>query len=192
MPDGGVFSEAELPWPRPGDEVFAEAEDRWMNAYVNWGMGGVLYAIGYKDAGDILVAHVDRTKHDADSLVYPIVFCYRQYLELTLKELLAEALRYFYIEEDVPGKHSLLLVWQPLRKLLTRRWTDSNASAEMDAVEDALRQFDTVDSGSFPSAMPRRSRGRRPCRRSCSGSTFAISLRSWHASEPIWRPVTPH
>lgn len=149
MPDDGLFSKMELPWPRPGDEVFSEAEDQWMNAHVNWAMGSAFYAIGYKTAGDVLVEHVDRTNYDADSLVYPVVFCYRQYLELTLKELLAEARRYFYIEDEGPDGHPLLLVWWPLRKLLAQRWSDSDASTEMDAVEDALRQFDTVDRGSF-------------------------------------------
>lgn len=32
-----------------------------------------------------LVEHVGRTQIDQDALVYPIVFCYRQYLELLLK-----------------------------------------------------------------------------------------------------------
>ena len=96
----------ELPWPRPGDEVFASGEDWSMNASVNWGGGWGLYAIGYKNAGDVLVERVVEDRGEADALVYPIVFCYRQYLELTLKGVLVEARRYYEIDEDFAKDHS--------------------------------------------------------------------------------------
>ena len=44
----------ELPWPRPGDVLFGEAPDWWMNACVNYG-GGLMYAIGYRTGGDARV-----------------------------------------------------------------------------------------------------------------------------------------
>jgi hypothetical protein len=49
-----------------------------MNACVNWGGGWVLYSMGYKRAGDLLVQHVSANRGDADTLVYPIVFINRQ------------------------------------------------------------------------------------------------------------------
>lgn len=118
-----------------------------MNACVNWGGGWVLYSMGYKRAGDLLVRHVSADRGDADALVYPIVFCYRQYLELTLKDLLMEARRYYRIDESFKAEHSLLLPWHPLRALLERRWPDR--PKELDAVEENLRQFDEVDERSF-------------------------------------------
>jgi hypothetical protein len=137
----------ELPWPRPGDQVFAEAEDWWMNASVNWGGGADLYAFGYRRAGDALVEEVRRNRHDADALVYPIAFCYRQYLELLLKEVLAEARRYFEIDTPVPARHPLLELWKPLSKLIARRWPEDEG--ELEAVQDSLRQIDSVDRLSF-------------------------------------------
>lgn len=145
MSDGPL--DEQLPWPRPGDQVFAEASDWWMNACVNWGGGNSIYATGYRRAGDALVEEVARSRHDADALVYPIVFCYRQYLELLLKDLLAEARRYFEVDEPIPPKHSLLLFWEPLRQLLARRWPEHRG--ELDSVGDALRQFDSVDRLSY-------------------------------------------
>jgi hypothetical protein len=137
----------ELPWPREGDKVFVAADDWEMNACVNWGGGWGLYARGYLRAGDLLVRHVSADRGDADSLVYPVVFCYRQFLELSLKDLLTEARRYYGIGEPFQAQHSLLLPWEPLRKLLERRWP--GRPDELDAVEDNLRQFDAVDEGSF-------------------------------------------
>ena len=118
-----------------------------MNACINWGGGTVVYMAGYRRAGDILVTEVRRSRHEADALVYPIVFCYRQYLELLLKDTLAEARRYFDMSETVPPKHSLMLFWRPLRRLIAQRWPESED--EMDSVQDALRQFDSVDRLSF-------------------------------------------
>ncbi len=118
-----------------------------MNACVNWGGGWGLYAIGYKKAGDVLVEHVAGDRGEADALVYPIVFSYRQYLELMLKDVLMEARRYYEIDEPFENDHSLLVHWHPLRELLARRWPER--PDELDAVEANLQQFDAVDRGSF-------------------------------------------
>jgi len=137
----------ELPWPRAGDHVFASGDDWQMNACVNWGGGWSLYSIGYQRAGDCLVEQVAKDRGDADVLVYPIVFCYRQYLELMLKHVLIAARRSYGIEKPFKNLHPLLLPWAPLRELLERRWPDK--PDELDAVENNLRQFDEVDEGSL-------------------------------------------
>jgi hypothetical protein len=143
----GLDEERELPWPRAGDQVFISGDDWWMNACVNWGGGWTLYAIGYRSAGDVLVERVEKDRGEADALVYPIVFCYRQYLELMLKDTLMEARRYYRIAETFDAKHSLVHHWRPLRLLLEKRW--SSDPDPLDAVEENLRQFDEVDGGSF-------------------------------------------
>ncbi len=46
--------------PSAEDKLFTTAEDWWNNACLNFSGGGwSAYAIGYKDAADILVATVD-------------------------------------------------------------------------------------------------------------------------------------
>jgi hypothetical protein len=144
LPDFG--DEVELPWPRAGDELFAPADDGWLNAHFG-AFRGESYTIGYKAAGDILVEHVAQHEIEADTLVFPIVFCYRQYLELLLKDVLADARRYYDVDDPAPKGHSLLVLWKPLRLLLARRWPDD--PSDLDAVEDGLRQFDAVDRGSY-------------------------------------------
>ena len=101
----------ELPWPREGDEVFAPADDWWMNACVNWGGGWLLYARGYKNAANVLVDCVADDRSEADALVYPIVFCFRQYLELLLKDTVKEARNYHRIDGSFDNEHSLLHHW---------------------------------------------------------------------------------
>lgn len=144
MPD--FEDERELPWPRAGDELFAPSEYAWMNGQIRpW--GNASYIIGYKAAGDALVGRVEERYIEADTLIFPIVFCYRQYLELLLKDVLSDARIYFDIDEPTPRSHSLLVLWRLLRPLLTRRWP--NDPADLDAAEAGLRQFDAVDRDSF-------------------------------------------
>ena len=46
-------------------------------------------AEGYKRAADLLIERAKESTQLRNMLVYPIVFCYRHYLELTLKAMLA-------------------------------------------------------------------------------------------------------
>jgi hypothetical protein len=44
----------------------------------------------FKMVADLLVGFTRGNAHERDSLVWPIVFCYRQYVELVLKDAIAE------------------------------------------------------------------------------------------------------
>ena len=78
-------------WPSPDDELFKEGEDWWNTAIIGTPGGLSLIAAGFLQAGDLLVEHVASTQMDQDSLVYPIMFSYRHYLELTLKMVIVDA-----------------------------------------------------------------------------------------------------
>jgi hypothetical protein len=81
----------EMPWPRKGDILFDAGSDWWHNACVGWSRDQWMgYAEGYKLAADLLVQHVVDTRSKQDFLVYPIVFLYRQALEVALKHLLLQ------------------------------------------------------------------------------------------------------
>jgi hypothetical protein len=137
--------------PLESERLFSDAPDWRMNACVNWG-GGTLYSDGYKTAADTLVNQVAADRYTSDTLVYPIVFCYRQYLELLLKALLEEARLRFHSDERIPVKHQLLVIWQPLRPLLERCWP--GIQAELSATTELLSQFDDVDRLSFAFRYP--------------------------------------
>src|SRR3989338_10138071 len=78
--------------PSADDRLFTTQEDWWNNACLNWCHDGwSLYASGYKDAADFLVQRTEETKVGQDSLVYPVLFLYRQYLELEIKDLIRVA-----------------------------------------------------------------------------------------------------
>ncbi|MGE4425805.1 MAG: hypothetical protein AB7G37_05050 [Solirubrobacteraceae bacterium] len=138
----------EFPWPRAGDVLFQAADDWVYNGLVWNFLDGTVHAAGFKEAADALVARIGERDRSHEFLVYPIVFCYRHYLELSLKNCLRTAQRYFELGDDsaikkVLGWHSLVEIWKQLRPLLEFRWPDK--PGDPDAVEHVLGQFDDVD-----------------------------------------------
>lgn len=69
----------------PGDDYTTQA---WVDDLV---ASDAAEADGFKEAAQALVEAVQRNDGYADTLVFPIVFCYRHYLELTLKTIVRYA-----------------------------------------------------------------------------------------------------
>ena len=134
-----------LPWPRKGDAFFESADDWWHNACVNWSSNNwELYATGYKRAGDILVDHIMDTQLYHDWLVYPIVFNYRQYIELQSKQMIRIGHRLLEKQEPFPRTHNLRALWSICRPLISE--IEPNGSeTDLEAVDDAIAQFCSVD-----------------------------------------------
>lgn len=115
--------------PSSKDRLFQSHEDWWNNACVNWGAGcrWTLYAIGYKEAADILVRRIEDRCPGQDSQVYPILFLYRQYLELHLKELILMARLFLSEETGFPKDHHIGKLWAicfPLLKKISPGFSD--------------------------------------------------------------------
>lgn len=115
-------------------------------AHIGWqeAFGDDYYAFGYidsyKEAGDILVE-----QGNADLLIFPIMFCYRQYLELLLKNI------YYAREADnynrYIGKvsHSLVKSWEYVKPLLEGEKTEE----DIKYLEKMIEYFDKKDPDSF-------------------------------------------
>ena len=114
--------QVEVPTLSEDDRLFvAHDETRWATACLNFGYPEHGYINGYRKAADLAVDHVVATDWDQDYLVFPVVFNYRQYLELRTKELLVGATRLLgraAPDEKMLGGHLLLAVWNALAPLL--------------------------------------------------------------------------
>ena len=105
--------------PSSQDKLFTSAENWWNNACLNFfPKGWTIYGIGYKDAADILVEHIAKTKRQQDTLIYPIIFLYRQYLELALKDLILEARKLLDYADPLPKTHRIDDLWRLCDDLL--------------------------------------------------------------------------
>jgi HEPN domain-containing protein len=137
-----------------GDVVFKSDADWWNNACINFAPGSWdLYAIGFKKAGDILVEHAKITGSDLDTIVYPAVFLYRQYVELRLKDLIIDGSKLLDEAKEPPPTHSLQHLWSYVKDLLNRVFSGGNYS-EFEKLEAMINQFNEVDPSSFSFRYP--------------------------------------
>ena len=104
----------------------------------SWGA----YAEGFKRAAEAIVDRLDVT--DILSwLVYPVVFLYRQYLELRLKEIILAGQRVSGRNSAVPKHHRLVPLWREARQYIED--TFPGDSADLDGVDARISEFEKVD-----------------------------------------------
>jgi hypothetical protein len=104
-------------------------------------------AKGYKLAGDTLVCNFLGEHRDYDNLIYPVLFCYRHYIELTLKEIV----RKYGPWVEVPLKdknHKLPELWELFLRVTTAYGNDPQYEAAV-AVNSCITELAKVDPGSF-------------------------------------------
>jgi hypothetical protein len=134
----------ELPWPRAGDVLFSDNGD-WSSACVGWTRDQWFgYVEGYKRAADLLVQHVGDTQRDQDFLVYPIVFLYRQAVEVSLKHLIWVGNQLQNKPPEVPKHHRLVPLWGVCRPIIEEVWP-RGPKQDLDAVAEVLDQFEARD-----------------------------------------------
>ena len=91
---------------------------------------------------------------EADSLVYPLVFLWRHYIELRLKELLRGL---NYIEEqsrEFPIKHRLIPMWKLFRTRAVKIDPNFTTRQEFDNMEVLIKEFDEQDPNSMVFRYP--------------------------------------
>ena len=131
-----------LPWPESGDRLFVPTGDIKSLALVHNDRKSVL-ATGYRSAGD---AMVDWTLEHGitDFLVYPIVFCYRHYVELTLKRLHKIVTRADGSNRPELRGHHLRELWDTVVVDLNGR-IDQYERDAFDAAAKLIVELDSVD-----------------------------------------------
>ena len=106
---------------------------------------------GYKLAADLLIKEAEEQAPTRRKLVYPIAFCYRHYLELTLKAILSEYGAMAGVRENW-SSHNLQVLWKDVRALVANCgiglpdnvWTEAFCArieelTEIDRSSDAFR-----------------------------------------------------
>ena len=133
-------------WPNTANTTKAWILDSWDH-----------YADGYRSAADQLVDDiVERRLRRLDAVVYPLVYLYRHYLELRLKQLIPLTGRYLYLDQEFPARHDLLLMWDTLRPRLEHGWEGLPSAV----IEAQLREFERWDRDSYAFRYPEDKRGK--------------------------------
>lgn len=153
------LAEMKLPSDFAGQQLFVQGEDWENNAMLGWThFPWDIYAAGYKDAADALVGALAEQKAPLDSVVYPLVFLYRQGLELQLKLILPLARRLAGEKAVADHQHGLMPLWSELRRHI-EQLESRKGDKELPAIEDFIRQLDAVDPGSFAFRYPTTKKG---------------------------------
>ncbi len=150
-------------------DLLGQHPDGRYNARINWdpvpGPDGIMlgfnvpnafsrYAEGYKRAADVLVETSANTTYDSNMLAYTILFCYRHYVELRLKEIVVTAGELLNQELALPMNHDLVQLWRTVRPLLEQVWDISGPDADFDAIDDVVKQLNRLDQRSYAFRYP--------------------------------------
>lgn len=99
------------------------------------------YINSYKMAGDSLV-----DKEVPDLLIYPIMFCYRHYLEQVLKNICKKHMkRREYRDFIYVTSHNILKIWKDAKKYLE----GNNSVDDIEFVQEMVCWFNVHDPDSF-------------------------------------------
>src|SRR5262249_10434012 len=146
----------EVQFPQKGDVVFREGTRAClMTTRRAFAMELGLMAAGYKEASNILIEYLDKNGRD-DALVYPIIFGYRQYLELRIKSLTKLVNQFEETGEEFKRTHDLQRLWSKIRSRLVEELDGEDRDA-FEAVEGVIQEFHKIDPKSdgfrFPSGI---------------------------------------
>ena len=153
-PDFEALLRPEFRWPTRGDQAFTTS-DRWQNnSYIDrYGHGRlVMMMTGYKMAADLMVAHVAHARNDGDALVFPVIFNYRQFVELSLKYLIATYGHTVGIDAQW-NTHDLGVLWSTFVQVLDGYGHEDPEGTDA-VVGDIIAEFAKVDPRSFSYRYP--------------------------------------
>lgn len=147
----------DLPWPEKSDRVFAKRPQ----AKPSQSTGSLVfdqilesmrpdldyyYREGYYEAARILATGLGESGHS--DLYYPMLYCFRHYVELSLKSLLKVYAK--LADEEVGRKfvksHALMKLWGEAKRLIDKAASEDRKDAgRRKAVDRCLNELNDVD-----------------------------------------------
>jgi hypothetical protein len=130
-------------WPSVQRSIHDKGQDWRRSAWLGWSQNGDSYTLirGFRIGAELLAAYVRETGAAQDSLIFPVVNCWRQHIELTLKCLIAEAELLHDVEGRPPTGHDLMALWKRFRRTVTSGATEE----EFGNVERVIMELHAID-----------------------------------------------
>jgi hypothetical protein len=152
------MDDPELRWPQKGDRLFIESSWAY-DARLTGDPKERFYRmpIGYKRAGDILVEQAATNWPDRQIIIYAALFCYRQSIELYLKQLIDE---FGYEKIFLPkNTHDLNCLWERLVCIANER-NDCESDGFIEA-QKLIEEMHDIDQKSDRFRFPVNAQGER-------------------------------
>jgi hypothetical protein len=142
--------------PDNKDKLFKDEEDLKTGAWLdNPTNKFFLYSEGYKEAGKRLYEYCIENPFYNNSLIYKLIFNYRQFIELRLKELIIMGYKYLDDDEnDFPDEHSLLKLCNIYRNKILPNIDKTIEDEFLDNVERIITEFNKEDPKSMSFRYP--------------------------------------
>lgn len=135
----------EFRMPQDGDKAFLPSGDWSRDAYIDesaYIRRGAL-VLGYKSAGDKLVEFALSDALELNTLIYPIIFCYRHYLELSIKWMI-EVHGLKIGAKPIVKSHDLRECWLKLKNMFDE-YSLPDEDNYTEIVERIIFEFDHID-----------------------------------------------
>lgn len=145
---------ADFRWPKKGDRPFAEADELLDNALIaeDERTRLILMTDGYKQAADLMVQRTADEPSSRDFLVFPILFSYRHFLELSLKYMLATFGPRVSVSSNWSG-HDLAILAKDFFEMLDRYGTPDPDDADA-IIANIIAEFAKIDPQSYSHRYP--------------------------------------
>jgi hypothetical protein len=155
-----ITLDVNMAWPQKGAKLFTSDGPPHDFSMIGWGDAShqyVLYMDGYKTAADELVQCLlaSETVGRRDTHIFPILFLYRQFIELELKWIFL-----VYSDSDTSAKkklirgeraHDLINLWEKAKPIVLEGAT---LQEDVAIVEDYIMQFHELDKSSSSFRYP--------------------------------------
>ncbi len=140
--------------PNQNDKLFKEENNQNYGAWLKKPDNKFfLYSEGYRKSGEQLFDFCLENKFYLNTLIYPLVFNYRQFVELRLKELIIMGYKYHGINKDFSDVHSLNKLWNTYRKEIIEPLNKID-KVTLNNVERIISQFNDEDPNSMTFRYP--------------------------------------
>ena len=109
---------------------------------VNWDY----LTLEYQAVANLILDNMIKTRK-RNYMVFPLIFLYRHYIELMLKEIILNNWEYQEIEEDFPSGHNIYELWGMCRKALkeTDKLVDPGFAKSREYVKQIIGAYDALE-----------------------------------------------
>ena len=106
-------------WPAKGDKLFkgvSDQNDEIWNGHRDrqWS----LYPYGYQKAFQLLGSEALKDDAAKQVLIFPVIFLFRHYIELTLKQIIEIGNPILGEKLDCPSTHDINILWDQVKKII--------------------------------------------------------------------------
>ncbi|NHJ32598.1 MAG: hypothetical protein FK732_07030 [Asgard group archaeon] len=131
------------------DKLFIEESSSSTGAWIaNPADKKFIYSEGYKNAALSMIQKCKESGFWNNILVYPLIFQFRHYLELRLKELIVASRQLVNPDLKLIKNHNIMSLWNQFKKQLLDIEPESTDKEELKNIERLLIEYHQIDPNS--------------------------------------------